>query len=255
MPHWRPLSVVLLSPLVPLALLPAMTKPESVMVSDADVVAVKLGVEVKQVAVFFGQSAVPVIPNASGDAQGWSHLELILQEEACLIGAIVAIGVALQESGRSKVLRRVRRDPVVREGDKIGRGDVARTRAMITNIQLRIGPAAAEGKRVLAFAEDACGGGHDAVLEDAGIGRLVFGIRADGKGRRCASKNRPGIGVIRIAHGIVDRDSGKIISKCRAHTHLLRSERLIVGGISFFAQYTHRFRDAQGRAECLHVVD
>jgi hypothetical protein len=33
MPHWRPVSVVLLTPLVPLALLPAMIRPGLVMVS------------------------------------------------------------------------------------------------------------------------------------------------------------------------------------------------------------------------------
>ena len=35
MPHWRPVSVVLLTPWVPFALLPAMRNPELVIVSDA----------------------------------------------------------------------------------------------------------------------------------------------------------------------------------------------------------------------------
>ena len=34
MPHWRPVRVVLLTPLVPLTLLPAMMKPGSVIVSE-----------------------------------------------------------------------------------------------------------------------------------------------------------------------------------------------------------------------------
>jgi molybdopterin-guanine dinucleotide biosynthesis protein A len=62
-------------------------------------------IEVEDVAVLLRQPAVPVVANAGGDAQGRRHLELVLDEEPGLVGAIIAIGVALQEAGCRKVLR------------------------------------------------------------------------------------------------------------------------------------------------------
>jgi hypothetical protein len=109
-PHWRPVSVVLLTPAVPFLLLPAMMKPlwsgpRVPAVSPAwqraggRDVGVKGGIEVEDVSVLLGQSAVPVVADTAGKREVRLDLELVLQEEPKLIGPEVAVGVALQEGG------------------------------------------------------------------------------------------------------------------------------------------------------------
>ena len=61
-----------------------------------DVVAVLRGIEVDDIAVLLRQAAIPVVANTGCDAQGWGYLELVLGEQAGFIGAVIAIGVALQ---------------------------------------------------------------------------------------------------------------------------------------------------------------
>src|SRR5271168_2944009 len=88
MPHWRPVRVVLLTPPVPLALLPAMTRPGLAGVG-AGVVVVERGIEVEDAAVLLGEAAVPVVTNAGGEGEVGFDLELVLEVEAELVGAVV----------------------------------------------------------------------------------------------------------------------------------------------------------------------
>jgi hypothetical protein len=63
----------------------------------AGVVGVLGGIEVIEVAIFLGQAAIPVVAEASGNTEVRFELELILSEEAGLVGAVVAVGITLQE--------------------------------------------------------------------------------------------------------------------------------------------------------------
>ncbi len=48
---------------------------------------------------FSRQPAVPVVADAGGQCQVRLDLELVLQEQAKLVGPVVAVGIALQEGG------------------------------------------------------------------------------------------------------------------------------------------------------------
>lgn len=61
----------------------------------ARVILVQRRIEVKDVPVLFGESAIPVVAHAGGNAQVGRHLELVLSEEPGFIGAVVAVGIAL----------------------------------------------------------------------------------------------------------------------------------------------------------------
>ena len=180
MPHWRPVSVVLLTPLVPLALLPAMIRPGFAMVSDADVVAVSLRIEVEEAAVFLGEAAVPVVAHAGGERERRRDLKFVLHVSAKLVGAIVAAGVALQE--RADVEARSRAAGSHEALDHLAevvRGHRARSGALVDRVQLRVAVAGAEADGVLAEDPDRIARRSDAVLEHAGIGRLSFSVRTD----------------------------------------------------------------------------
>ena len=71
---------------------PALARGEAV---RSHVVLVQRRVEVEQVAILLRQSAVPIEAQARGQAEGGRGLELVLDVGAELVGAVVAVGVAL----------------------------------------------------------------------------------------------------------------------------------------------------------------
>src|SRR5580704_4440970 len=86
----------------------------------ARVVFVRGGIEVENTPVFLRQAAVPVVAQPGRDTEGGKNLILILNIEPGLVGAIVAIGVALKERGSNKAIGRIRGDPVHCECRKVG---------------------------------------------------------------------------------------------------------------------------------------
>ena len=271
MPHWRPVSVVLLTPLVPFLLLPAIMKPDvhpavavgaaigigvGIAADGGAAVGIGAGSKLKMSPYFLSQAAIPVVAYAGGDAQVGRHLKLVLDKQPGLLGAIIAARIALQKRRCGKVLRGVRRHPVIGERDKVGRSHHARAGALVAHIQLRIGPASAKAECVPSLGPDGRCRGHDAVLEDAGVGGLICGAGADGKRWRREAIERSGGAVVRVADGVVDGEAGKVVAEAGSSCpRRLRAKRLIVGGVSLFAQNADRLRDAEGGADGLHVVD
>ena len=98
-PHCRPVRVELLTPLVGnFVLLPATMKPfESERVGRGVVISTSR-IEVIDFAVLLRQTAVIVPAQSSRDAQVGAKLEFVLDIFARLVGAIVAIRVALQDT-------------------------------------------------------------------------------------------------------------------------------------------------------------
>src|SRR5208337_991713 len=210
-------------------------------------------IEIKKVAVFLRQAAVPVVANAARDAQGRGYLELILGEQAGLVGAEITIGIALKVGCGREVLRRVRCYPVIEKGDKVGRGHIARTRAPVAQIQLRVRPSAAEAERMTSLGPDGRAGGLDAVLKHAGVFGLVFSVRADGKRRSDQAIERAGRRVKLIADGVVYGVAGKVTaeggSDCRGRRVFLAGRPgLIVGGVHFLAENSDCLGDTQARS-------
>ena len=140
-------------------------------------VGVKGGIEVEDVSVLLGQSAVPVVADAGGKSEVRLYLELVLQEEPKLIGPVVAVGVALQESGDVIVV--VGGHESLHELAKIRAGNAARAGAAIPDVELGEAIAATEANAVFSAYPDRVPGGLQAVLEDAGIRSLVAGARTD----------------------------------------------------------------------------
>ena len=81
-------------------------------------------------------------------------------------------------------------DPVRKLGE-ISEGNHACARPVIAGVELRIGKATAEGECVFAAGPNGVGGGHPAILKDAGEGALRSRGRSDvqsGIERRTASR-------------------------------------------------------------------
>ena len=208
---------------------------------------VEAGVEVVDVAVLLAQSAVQVPADAGRQAQVGANLVLILQVKAGLVGAIVAVAIALQEGGGLEVF--VGGDQTLDKFAEVRRsGGSGHAGTPIAGIQLRVRPASAKGQGVIAERPDAVARRHEAILKDAGQRALVR-TGPDVQGLDCGSGW--GIG----AQNVDDGNAGIIVGSKVVDAHCVRTKGLVVGGVDFLANHTQSLGHAQIRAEDIDVID
>src|SRR5882724_10782120 len=111
-------------------------------------------------------------PKAEADAQIGTNLELILKIRSAFLGAVVTVGIALQEICRNKPIGAIGNWDALKEIRKTQKADHARVSSSIPRIQLGIGKLPAERNRVLAMNPDGVGRGHHPVLENSSEGSL-----------------------------------------------------------------------------------
>ena len=113
------------------------------------VVGIKRRIEVVDAAIFFRQSAVPVVPHPSCQTEIRQNLELVLNISASLVRAVVPVGIAQHERCCGEIVI-LKRNISLQETGKVGRGDHAFARPVIADVELRVSVAAAKGNGVLA---------------------------------------------------------------------------------------------------------
>src|SRR5882757_8430025 len=118
-------------------------------------------------------------PKADADTEIGPTLELILKIRSAFLGAVVTVGVALQEICGDKSIGAVGNWDALKEIRKTQKPDHARVRSSIPRIQLRIGKLPAERNCMFAVDPDGVGRGHHAVLENPGEGALRSRRRTD----------------------------------------------------------------------------
>ena len=232
------------------------------------VVVVFGGIEIVQAAIFFGEAAVIVEAKTGSEAEVGQDLVFVLEIEAGFLGTIVAIGVALEESGSDEAIGAIGDYQALQELGEIGKADRALVGSFVAGVELGVCEAAAERDGVLAVGPDGVGGRHEAILENAGEGALRSGAFADvgggveniifvvvsGRIAVVVDDGDPGeVGrTERVDSGVSKRSAGEALN---VRAKLLRSERLVDGAIDFFANETEDFDDAEIRFEELRVGD
>src|ERR1035438_10699781 len=104
-------------------------------------------------AVLLAEGAVLIVSEAGREREVGTDLVLILQIDARLVGAIVAVSVALQERGGIEVI--VGGDQSLNELAEVGRrGGAGNAGTAVAGIQPGVRPASAQGQRVLAEGPD-----------------------------------------------------------------------------------------------------
>jgi len=125
------------------------------------------GIEVVEASILFAEGAVVVVAQTEGQTQIGPDLVLVLNVEAGLIGAVVAVAVALQEGSYIEVV--VGGDQTLNELTEVcRRSGSGHAGTPVAGIQLGVRPASAYGQRMLAEGPDGVGRGHPAILKDAG---------------------------------------------------------------------------------------
>ena len=210
---------------------------------------------------------MPVEAQTGGEAEVGTELEFVLEITAGFVGAIVAVGIALEEGGGDEAIGSVGNDQALEELGKVGETDRAFVGALIAGVELSVGEAAAEGDGVLAECPDGVGRGHEAVLEDAGEGALGGGAAADVGG---SVKDKVLVVGSKVTVIVDDGDAGKegraesvdggVGGGCAGEAgnigaKLLRSEGLVDGAVDLFANEAEDFDDAEIRFDDLRVGD
>ncbi len=114
-------------------------------------------------------------------AEVWLNLVFVLQVGAYIVGAVVAIGVALEKRGRDEPVGSVRGHQPLEELREVCKADYALVRSFIARVELGVGEAPAERHGVLAVSPNGVRRGHEAVLKNAGESPLTLrGAHANG---------------------------------------------------------------------------
>ncbi len=125
-----------------------MMKPLEVMVSRGGVIGVQRRVKIVNAAVFFRKAAIPIETQSRRQTQVGAELELVLHVRARLPGAVVAVGIALQELGGGEIV--VGSHQALNKLRKIGRSDDALIGSSVARVELGEGIATAERDRCAA---------------------------------------------------------------------------------------------------------
>ena len=106
------------------------------------------------------------------EAQVWAELQLVLQVPSGLLGAVVAVGVALQKCRCDEAVGGVRGNQSLEELGKVCKTNHARIGSFVPGIELGIRVAAPKYDRVSSVIPNDIDRGHPAILKYSRKGTL-----------------------------------------------------------------------------------